>query len=89
MENAQVCFAPVLDMAEAPRHPHNVARGTFVEVGGMTQPAPAPRFSRTALDAPRTPRQGADETRSILADAGCTSEEIESLIESGVAGIGD
>jgi alpha-methylacyl-CoA racemase len=85
MENAQVCFAPVLDMAEAARHPHNVARGTFVEVGGMTQPAPAPRFSRTALDGPRTPRLGADETRAILTDAGCTTEEIESLIESGTA----
>lgn len=85
MENAQVCFAPVLNMAEAVRHPHNVARGTFVEVGGMTQPAPAPRFSRTALDGPRTPRQGVYETRSILADAGYTTEEIESLIESGTA----
>jgi alpha-methylacyl-CoA racemase len=85
MENAQVCFAPVLDMAEAVRHPHNIARGTFVEVGGMTQPAPAPRFSRTTLDGPRTPRQGTDETRAILADAGCTTEEIESLIESGTA----
>jgi alpha-methylacyl-CoA racemase len=85
MENAQVCFAPVLDMAEAARHPHNVARGTFVEVGGMTQPAPAPRFSRTTLDPPRTPRQGADETRAILADTGCTTEEIESLIETGTA----
>lgn len=85
MENAQVCFAPVLDMAEAARHPHNVARGTFVEVDGMTQPAPAPRFSRTTLDGPQTPRQGTDETRAILADAGCTTEEIESLIESGTA----
>jgi alpha-methylacyl-CoA racemase len=85
MENAKVCFAPVLDMTEAVRHPHNVARGTFVKVGGMTQPAPAPRFSRTALDGPRTPRQGTDETRSILADAGYMTEEIESLIESGTA----
>jgi alpha-methylacyl-CoA racemase len=85
MESAQVCFAPVLDMAEAARHPHNVARGTFVEVGGMTQLAPAPRFSRTTLDGPRTPRQGTDEARAILADAGYTTEEIESLLESGTA----
>lgn len=85
MESAQVCFAPVLDMIEAARHPHNVARGTFVEVGGMTQPAPAPRFSRTTLDGPRAPRQGADETRAILANAGYTTEEIESLLESGAA----
>jgi alpha-methylacyl-CoA racemase len=72
-------------MTEAVQHPHNIARGTFVEVGGMTQPAPAPRFSRTKLDGPRTPRQGTDETRAILTDAGCTAEEIESLIESGTA----
>ena len=48
LEGTDVCFAPVLDMDEAPQHPHNVARGTFVEVGGVIQPAPAPRFSRTA-----------------------------------------
>ncbi len=42
-----VCFAPVLDMEEAPQHPHNVARNTFIEIDGVTQPAPAPRFSRT------------------------------------------
>lgn len=47
MEDTDVCFAPVLGLAEAPRHPHNVARGTFVEAGGLIQPAPAPRFSAT------------------------------------------
>jgi len=47
LENTDVCFAPVLSMEEAPRHPHNVARSTFVDVDGVTQPAPAPRFSRT------------------------------------------
>jgi len=47
MEDSDICFAPVLSLAEAPRHPHNVARGTFVEAGGMVQPAPAPRFSAT------------------------------------------
>jgi hypothetical protein len=51
----------------------------------MTQPASAPRFGRTTLDGPRTSRQGAGETQAILADAGCTTEEIESLIESGTA----
>ncbi|MFZ3287243.1 MAG: CaiB/BaiF CoA-transferase family protein, partial [Telluria sp.] len=45
LEGTDVCFAPVLDMAEAPQHPHNRARATFVEVDGVTQPAPAPRFS--------------------------------------------
>src|SRR6202050_673445 len=47
LEGTDACFAPVLTMEEAPRHPHNVARGSFVEVGGVVQPAPAPRFSRT------------------------------------------
>ena len=52
LEHSDVCFAPVLDMAEAPAHPHNAARGTFVEAGGVVQPAPAPRYSATATAAP-------------------------------------
>ena len=47
MDDTDICFAPVLSLREAPRHPHNVARQTFVEDGGMVQPAPAPRFSAT------------------------------------------
>jgi alpha-methylacyl-CoA racemase len=47
MEGTDICFAPVLTMAEAPKHPHNAARQIFVERHGVTQPAPAPRFSRT------------------------------------------
>jgi len=47
LEGSDVCFAPVLSLAEAPTHPHNAARGTFVEVSGVVQPAPAPRFSAT------------------------------------------
>ena len=52
MEMTDVCFAPVLSMAEAPAHPHNAARGTFIEVGGVVQPAPAPRYSVTVTDPP-------------------------------------
>jgi alpha-methylacyl-CoA racemase len=47
MEGTDICFAPILTLAEAPKHPHNVARKIFVERHGVTQPAPAPRFSRT------------------------------------------
>jgi alpha-methylacyl-CoA racemase len=47
MEGTDICFAPILTMAEAPKHPHNVARGVFIERHGVTQPAPAPRFLRT------------------------------------------
>jgi alpha-methylacyl-CoA racemase len=53
LEGTDTCFAPVLTLAEAPRHPHNLARGTFIEVDGVVQPAPAPRFSRTPAGAPR------------------------------------
>lgn len=52
MEMTDVCFAPVLSMAEAPAHPHNAARQTFIEVDGVMQPAPAPRYSRTKTDTP-------------------------------------
>lgn len=70
LEGTDVCFAPVLDMAEAPGHPHNVARQTFVDVGGLVQPAPAPRFSRTpaAIQGPAA-EPGAD-TDAVLADWG-------------------
>jgi alpha-methylacyl-CoA racemase len=47
LEDTDVCFAPVLSLSEAPQHPHNVARDTFVKVDGVIQPAPAPRFSVT------------------------------------------
>jgi alpha-methylacyl-CoA racemase len=52
MEMTDVCFAPVLSMAEAPSHPHNAARGTFIDVDGVTQPAPAPRYSLTQTATP-------------------------------------
>jgi alpha-methylacyl-CoA racemase len=52
MEMTDVCFAPVLNMAEAPSHPHNAARGTFIEVDGVMQPAPAPRYSVTQTATP-------------------------------------
>ena len=55
LEGTDACFAPVLSMAEAHLHPHNQARGAFIEVGGQRQPAPAPRFATTTLAAPRAP----------------------------------
>ena len=55
LEGTDVCFAPVLSIAEAPEHPHNKARGTFVEVAGVLQPRPAPRFSRTPAEIQRPP----------------------------------
>lgn len=62
LEATDACFAPVLTMAECADHPHNVARGAFVEIDGVLQPAPAPRYSRTQADAPAPPRTpGADQ----------------------------
>ena len=79
MAATDVCFAPVLDLDEAPKHPHNVARQTFVEVAGVTQPAPAPRFSATpgAIQGP-PPAIGAN-TRDALADWGFSDAEITAL----------
>ncbi len=69
LEGSDVCFAPVLHPSEAPEHPHNVARGTFVEVAGITQPRPSPRFSRTdgeILRPPPHPGQHSDEVLTTV-----------------------
>ncbi len=68
MEGTDVCFAPVLTMSEATRHPHNVARGTFVEVAGIPQPAPAPRFSRTTAEIQRPPSHAGQHTAEVLGE---------------------
>jgi alpha-methylacyl-CoA racemase len=76
MEGTDVCFAPVLTLEEAPRHPHNVARKTFVEVAGVTQPAPSPRFSRTPGEISRPPSAPAADTDEALTDWGLSEAEI-------------
>ena len=77
MEGTDVCFAPVLSIAEAPQHPHNKARGAFVEIEGVTQPAPAPRFSRTpGAIARAAPRRG-EGAAEALAGWGFSRSEIE------------
>lgn len=83
MEHTDVCFAPVLRMDEARRHPHNVARGTFVERDGMTQPAPAPRFSRTVPTIERSPAHDGQHTVEVLRDWGVGADRIDALLESG------
>jgi alpha-methylacyl-CoA racemase len=83
MEGTDVCFAPVLSIKEAPQHPHNVARQTFVEVGGITQPAPAPRFSRTPGAVARPASHAGQHTDEALADWGFGSDEIAKLRETG------
>lgn len=81
--DTDVCYAPVLSLDEAPRHPHNVARDTFVEVDGVSQAAPAPRFSRTAPDEPSPRTDAGAHTREVLADHGFDEDEIEALLEAG------
>ncbi|WP_030483735.1 CaiB/BaiF CoA transferase family protein [Nocardioides aequoreus] len=83
-DGTDACVAPVLTMSEAPQHPHVAARGTFVDHGGLTQPAPAPRFSRTpaSLTRPPAPVAGAD-TRAALTAWGVT--DVAGLLERGVA----
>jgi alpha-methylacyl-CoA racemase len=78
LEGTDACFAPVLDMDEAPRHPHNAARATFVDVDGVTQPAPAPRFSRTP-GRPGTVSAPGQDGAAILADWGWTDDAIATL----------
>ncbi len=86
MEGTDACLAPVLSMAEAPDHPHNRARGTFGEVGGMVQPMPAPRFGATPAGPPRpAPAAGAD-TDALLAELGRDADAIAALRASGAVG---
>src|SRR5207249_2622694 len=79
LEGSDTCFAPVLSFQEAPEHPHNRARGTFVEVDGVRQPGPAPRFSRTKPVIRRGPPVPGEHTREALLDWGFSAADIEAL----------
>ena len=83
MEGTDVCFAPVLDMSEAPKHPHNVERKTFIDLEGVTQPAPAPRFSRTEPEVVSSPSVVGEHTDEVLASIGFSDEDINTLKTSG------
>ena len=78
LEGTDVCFAPVLSMDEAPDHPHNAVRNAFIDVGGMRQPAPAPRFVGTPLAHPTPP--GATDPREALKAWGLSEAEIGSVV---------
>ena len=83
LEGTDACFAPVLSLAEAPTHPHNVARQTFVTVDGVVQPAPAPRFSRTPGAIQRPPARAGDHTDEGLRDWGFSADEVAQLRAAG------
>ncbi|MDL2354902.1 MAG: CaiB/BaiF CoA-transferase family protein [Pseudomonadota bacterium] len=84
LEGTDVCFAPVLDMAEAPAHPHNAARATFIDIDGVLQPAPAPRFSRTVPQAGAGASAPGADGAAILADWGWADEAIAALRDAHV-----
>ena len=81
MEGTDVCFAPVLTMTEATQHPHHSARNTFIDIAGVTQPAPAPRFSRTSPETPTPPAHAGQHSTQILNEWGISN--ITELLASG------
>lgn len=83
-EGTDACITPVLSLEEAPDHPYNVARGTFVDVGGMKLPAPAPKFDRTPAAVPTPTHETGADTDTVLAELGLPEADITKLRESGV-----
>jgi alpha-methylacyl-CoA racemase len=86
MEMTDACFAPVLSLAEAPHHPHNIAHGVFAEIDGLMQPMPAPVFSGSPAPKPRSPRPVGADTGAILQEIGYSAEKIAALKEAGIFG---
>lgn len=83
LEGSDACFSPVLDWDEAPAHPHNLARGTFIDLEGVTQPAPAPRFSRTPAGTPTPPSARGADSVEVLRDWGVSAELVKQLQDAG------
>ena len=83
LEHSDACIAPVLGLGEAPHHPHNAQRATFVEIAGVVQPAPAPRFSRTPGSIERPPPAAGQHSAEVLADWGFEQADIERLVAAG------
>ncbi len=83
LEGTDVCFAPVLTMSEAPHHPHNVHRRTFVKVDGVLSPAPAPRFSRTTAPVPGPAARPGSDTDVVLQECGLSADRIGALRQAG------
>lgn len=86
LEGSDACVTPVLDLEEAPQHPHNRARRTFVVVGDVLQPAPAPRLSRTPGEIRNPPPQTGQDTQAVLCEWGFMQEEIDALLAAGAIG---
>lgn len=79
MEGTDLCFAPVLNYREAPAHPHNAARNTYIDIDGLIQPAPAPRFARSDCATPSSPSSEGADTQEVLTQWGFSEQEITAL----------
>ena len=82
LEGTDICFGPVLNFSEAPKHPHNIARKTFLNIDGVMQPAPAPKFSRSQPVVGVPPKVG-EHTDELLRAAGLSEETIAELKAKG------
>ena len=85
LEGSDACFAPVLSVIEAPEHPQNKARGNFIEINGVVQPAPTPRFSRSRASTPAPAARAGQHTRAALLHWGVAEAEIDALLDSKAA----
>ena len=84
LEGTDACFAPVLSFAEAPSHAHAAQRGAFVDVAGVVQPGPVPRFGRTPAAQPRPAPQLGQDSEAVLLEAGYSAADIQALRQAGV-----
>jgi len=84
LEGTDACFAPVLSLAEAPEHDHAKARGSFIAIDGVLQPAPQPRFSRTPAATPTAARAPGEGGRAVLGEWGLPAAEIDRLVQAGI-----
>jgi alpha-methylacyl-CoA racemase len=83
LDGTDACVAPVLTLHEAPSHPHARERGAFVEIDGVVQAAPAPRFSRSSAGTPQPPRTVGIDGEAVLLEAGFARAEVDALRASG------
>ncbi|HUD90850.1 CaiB/BaiF CoA-transferase family protein [Sphingobium sp.] len=81
-EGVDACFAPVISMAEAPAHPHHVARGAFMNLDGMTVPSPSPRYAQTPAAVQGPPSHPGTGGREVLAEWGFTQDEIAGIMDA-------
>jgi alpha-methylacyl-CoA racemase len=84
LEGTDACFAPILSLSEAPHHPHNKSRESFVEINGKWQPAPAPRFSVTQAQTPTAPVAIGSSTVDVLMDLGYSEHECNEFKNNGI-----